>query len=60
MIIGEKQDELIDVFTRIASNKNSDLTFSEDQYEIMSFDLDGRKRNLVYKAKENNSRGFHV
>ena len=56
VIIGEKQDELIDVFTRIASNKNSDLTFSEDQYEIMSFDLDGRKRNLVYKAKENNSR----
>ncbi|MBL4561094.1 MAG: bifunctional folylpolyglutamate synthase/dihydrofolate synthase [Labilibaculum sp.] len=56
VIIGEKQEELIDVFTRIASDKNSDLQFSEDQYEIMSYDIVNSKRNLVFKASDNNSR----
>lgn len=55
VIIGEKQEELIDVFTSIASNKNSDIKFSDDQYETILFDLEGSKRHLVYKVKENNS-----
>lgn len=55
VIIGEKQDKLIDIFKGIASDKNSNLKFSEDQYKIQSYDLVDGKRNLIYKTCDDNS-----
>ncbi|MBN2598371.1 MAG: bifunctional folylpolyglutamate synthase/dihydrofolate synthase [Marinifilaceae bacterium] len=55
VIIGEKQEEVIDVFLRIASNNKSDLKFSEDRYKNQSSELIDCKRHLVYQSLENNS-----
>ncbi|WP_461639644.1 bifunctional folylpolyglutamate synthase/dihydrofolate synthase [Labilibaculum euxinus] len=55
VIIGEKQEEVIDVFLRIALNNKSDLIFSEDRYMNQSSELIDNKRNLVYQFLENNS-----
>ena len=55
VIIGEKQEELIDVFKRIAFDRNSNLKFSEDHYKIQSYDLVDGKRNLIYKTCDDNS-----
>lgn len=53
VIIGEKQDETLSVFERIASDKNSDLKFSEDTYECLSSEIVDLKRNLVYRSIKN-------
>ncbi|MDM8161953.1 folylpolyglutamate synthase/dihydrofolate synthase family protein [Labilibaculum sp. K2S] len=55
VIIGEKQEEVIDVFLRIAADNKSDLKFSEDSYKNLSSELIDSKRNLVYQSLENNS-----
>jgi dihydrofolate synthase/folylpolyglutamate synthase len=55
VIIGEKQGEINTIFEGIASEKNSDLKFSEDQYKIESCELVDGKRNLIYKTCDDNS-----
>lgn len=55
VIIGEKQEEVIGVFKRIASDKNSNLKISEDEYKIQSYDIVDGKRNLIYKTCDDNS-----
>jgi len=55
VIIGEKQEEIIGVFNRIASDKNSRLEISEDKYKVQSYDFADGKRNLIYTACDNNA-----
>ncbi len=55
VIIGEKQDGINTIFKGIASEKNSDLKFSEDQYQLQSCELVDGKRNLIYKTCDDNS-----
>lgn len=55
VIIGERQEEIAGVFKEIASNKKSDLKFSEDLYEIQSYEIVEGKRNLIYKKNDDNS-----
>ncbi|WP_245868041.1 bifunctional folylpolyglutamate synthase/dihydrofolate synthase [Labilibaculum filiforme] len=55
VVIGEKQEEVMDVFLKFAAAKGSDLLFSEDQYKFQSSELINGKRNLVYQSAANNS-----
>lgn len=55
VVVGEKQLETQSVFKELACEKKADIKFSEDLYELQSYELVDSKRNLVYRSYANNS-----
>ena len=49
IIIGEKQDQSQDVFIDKAKSKSAPILFAEDEFEIMSTELEENYRQLIFK-----------
>ncbi len=49
VIIGEKQEETVPVFERFSADKNTELIYAEEKYEVKSSELRDNQRQIVYK-----------
>ena len=54
VVVGEKQEETFPVFERFSADKNTELIYSEDKYEIKSSELRDHHRHIIYRSISKN------